>query len=174
MTSTPPEMVREVVTDLVAAGDWNVLVAATVHDLAELESLAPGRVVVEGVLPSHRILPRAEAAVLTGGQGSVQAALSAGTPFVGIPLHAEQDLNVHLAAQLGACIIRPVGTVSGRVGTDVDRLLSEASYAAAAATCADRYAAVDGPGLAAERILDLHWEAGGPHTAGGVALTGQR
>ena len=75
--------------DLVSAGDGNVLVAGTVHDLRDLEALAPGRVVVEGVLPSHRVLPRVAAAVLTGGQGSVQAALSSGTPFVGIPLHAE-------------------------------------------------------------------------------------
>ena len=75
MTSTPPDLVRAVVADLVAAGDWSVLVAGTVHDLADLESLAPGRVVVEGVLPSHLVLPRAAAAVVTGGQGSVQAAL---------------------------------------------------------------------------------------------------
>ena len=47
-----------------------------VHDVVDLEALAPGRVVVEGVLPSHLVLPRVAAAVVTGGQGSVQAALS--------------------------------------------------------------------------------------------------
>jgi UDP:flavonoid glycosyltransferase YjiC (YdhE family) len=160
MTSTPPELVREVVVDLVTAGAWNVLVAATVHDLADLEALAPGRVVVEGVLPSHRILPRVDAAVVTGGQGSVQAALSSGTPFVGIPLHAEQDLNVHLAEQLGSAIVRPVGTVGGRVGADVRRLLGDASYAASASLRAGRFATVDGAALAADQILALHQELG--------------
>lgn len=167
MTSTPADLVRVAVADLVAAGDWNVLVAATVHDLADLEALAPGRVVVEGVLPSHRILPRVDAAVLTGGQGSVQAALSSGTPFVGIPLHAEQDLNVHLAAQLGAAVVRPVDTIAGGVGGDVTRVLADPSFAAVAARWAARLAEVDGPALAAERILTLHSEvdARTPQTA---------
>jgi UDP:flavonoid glycosyltransferase YjiC (YdhE family) len=156
MTSTPPDLVRAVVADVVAAGDWTVLVAGTVHDLADLESLAPSRVVVEGVLPSHLVLPRVAAAVVTGGQGSVHAALSSGTPFVGVPLHAEQDLNTHLAAQLGAAVIRPAGSVEGHVGADVVRLLADPSYGAAADRWAARFAAVDGPGLAAERILALH------------------
>jgi UDP:flavonoid glycosyltransferase YjiC (YdhE family) len=158
MTSTPPDLVRAVVADLVSAGDWSVLVAGTVHDLADLESLAPGRVVVEGVLPSHLVLPRVSAAVLTGGQGSVQAALSSGTPFVGIPLHAEQDLNVHLASQLGAAVLRPAGSVVGHVGADVARLLADPSFQASAARWADRFAEVDGPGVAAERILALRAE----------------
>ena len=146
MTSTAPDLVRAVVADVVAAGDWRVLVAGTVHDVVDLEALAPGRVVVEGVLPSHLVLPRVAAAVVTGGQGSVQAALSSGTPFVGIPLQAEQDLNVHCAAQLGAALIRPVQSVVGGVGADVARLLAEPSFAAAATRWAGRFAEVDGPG----------------------------
>ena len=160
MTSTAPDLVRAVVADLVAAGDWRVLVAGTVHDVVDLEALAPGRVVVEGVLPSHLVLPRVAAAVVTGGQGSVQAALSSGTPFVGIPLHAEQDLNVHCAAQLGAALIRPVQSVVGGVGADVARLLAEPSFAAAATRWAGRFAEVDGPGVAADRIVALHAELG--------------
>ncbi len=158
MTSTPPGLVREVVADVVAAGDWSVLVAATVHDLRDLEDLAPGRVVVEGVLPSHLVLPRVDAAVVTGGQGSVQAALSSGTPFVGIPLQAEQDLNVHLAARLGAAVIRPAHEVAGHVGADVGRVLAEPTFRAAAERWAARFAAVDGPAVAADRIVALHAE----------------
>jgi UDP:flavonoid glycosyltransferase YjiC (YdhE family) len=142
----------------VATGDWSVLVAGTVHDLADIESLAPGRVVVEGVLPSHLVLPRVAAALVTGGQGSVQAALSSGTPFVGVPLHAEQDLNVHLAAQLGAAAIRPAGSVMGHVGSDVAKLLDDPSFGEAATRWAARFAEVDGPALAADRILALHHE----------------
>lgn len=173
MTSTSAGFVREVVTDVVAAGDWKVLVAATVHDLVDLERLAPGRVVVEGVLPSHRVLPRVAAAVLTGGQGSVQAALSAGTPFVGVPLQAEQDLNVHLAARLGAAVTRPVGSVRGNVGTDVARLLADPSFRTAAGRWAQRFAAVDGPALAADRIVALHSELAS-RTPQEAALRGRR
>jgi UDP:flavonoid glycosyltransferase YjiC (YdhE family) len=161
MTSTPPDLVRAVVADLVSTGDWQVLVAGTVHDVADLEALAPGRVVVEGVLPSHLVLPRVDTAVVTGGQGSVQAALSSGTPFVGIPLHAEQDLNVHLAAQLGAAVVRPVQSIVGGVGRDVARVLAEPSFRAAAGRWAARYAEVDGPGVAADRIVALHAHGSG-------------
>ena len=161
MTSAPPDLVRAVVADLVSTGDWQVLVAGTVHDVADLEALAPGRVVVEGVLPSHLVLPRVDAAVVTGGQGSVQAALSSGTPFVGIPLHAEQDLNVHLAAQLGAAVVRPVQFIVGGVGRDVARVLAEPSFRAAAGRWAARYAEVDGPGVAADRIVALHAHGSG-------------
>jgi hypothetical protein len=43
-----------------------VLVAATGHDMAGLEH---DGVLVEGVLPSHRVIPRIHVAVVGGGQG---------------------------------------------------------------------------------------------------------
>jgi UDP:flavonoid glycosyltransferase YjiC (YdhE family) len=104
------------------------------------------------------VLPRVGAAVVTGGQASVQAALSSGTPFVGIPLQAEQDLNVHLAAQLGAAVIRPAHEVAGHVGADVGRVLAEPAFRAASERWATRFAAVDGPAVAADRIVALHAE----------------
>ncbi|HYQ33630.1 MAG TPA: hypothetical protein VEQ83_10490, partial [Lapillicoccus sp.] len=36
MTSTAPDLVRAVVADVVAAGDWRVLVAGTVHEVVDL------------------------------------------------------------------------------------------------------------------------------------------
>ena len=92
ITSTSPHIIRSVVGSL-AALDVRVLVAATVHDLADL---GDERVMVAGILPSHRVMPRVDLAVTAGGQGSVQTAMAAGTPVLAIPLQPEQDLNVVL------------------------------------------------------------------------------
>ena len=97
LTSSPAGLVRDVVAAVKAAG-CRVLVASTVHDLGALED---DTVMVEPLLPSHRLMPRAGLAVVTGGQGSVQTAMACGVPMIGIPLQPEQDLNVHCAERQG-------------------------------------------------------------------------
>lgn len=74
------------------------------HDLADLED---EHGFVEGVLPSHTIMPRVELAVIAGGQGSVQTALASGLPFIGIPLQPEQDANVAFVQRKGAARLVP-------------------------------------------------------------------
>lgn len=145
VTSSPPGLVRSLVTGL-ASLDARILVAGTVHDLADL---AGERVMVAGVLPSHVIMPRADLAVVSGGQGSVQTALASGTPFLGIPLQPEQDLNIALAARLGAArrAVRPA--------RDAGRMLGDDRYRAAARRIHDVYAAIDGPGAAADAIVKV-------------------
>ena len=49
-------------------------------------------------------MPRVALAVTAGGQGSMQTAIAAGTPVLGIPLHPEQDLNVALLQRLHAAL----------------------------------------------------------------------
>jgi hypothetical protein len=60
---------------------------------------------VAGVLPSHLVMGDADLAIIAGGQGSVQTALAAGLPFVGIPLPPRKRPNpgpsVKLADQQG-------------------------------------------------------------------------
>jgi UDP:flavonoid glycosyltransferase YjiC (YdhE family) len=96
--SSTPELVRQVVRALKPTGT-QILVAATTHDLADP---ANGQVMVTGVLPSHLVMGDVDLAVIAGGQGSVQTALAAGVPFVGIPLQSEQDANVTFAQNQGA------------------------------------------------------------------------
>ena len=92
LTSTTADQVRGIVSALRSLG-VKLLVAATVHDLADLEG---ANVMVEGVLPSHLVMPRVDLAVTMGGQGSVQCAMAAGTPLVAVPLHPEQDRLVFM------------------------------------------------------------------------------
>ncbi|MEU8005573.1 glycosyltransferase [Catellatospora sp. NPDC049111] len=152
VTSTSPRFVRGVVQALRPLG-VRLLVAGTVHDLGDL---ADERTCVGGVLPSHLVMPRVDLAVTAGGQGSVQTAMACGTPLLGIPLHAEQDLNVALVQALGAATaISPhlAGTPqSARVAA---RMLADPSYRAAAQRIRDVYATVDGPGNAADAVMEL-------------------
>lgn len=151
LTSTTEAQVRAVVQALRPLG-VKLLVAGTVHALADL---ADTHVLVEGVLPSHLVMPRVDLAVTTAGQGSVQSAMAAGTPLLAIPLHPEQDLNGSLIERQGAGMRLSLPDASTpRVVGVAARLLGATHYRTAARRLADAYATVDGPGLAADAILD--------------------
>jgi UDP:flavonoid glycosyltransferase YjiC (YdhE family) len=152
ITSSDPVLVRSAARDIASAG-VRLIVAGTVHDLKDLEN---DRTVVAGVLPSHKIMPRVDLAVVAGGQGSVQCAMAAGTPLVGIPLQPEQDCNVHFVEQLGAARLLPMREVgSGRLTTLAKEMLGNPSHRKAAQGVAAAYAKRNGPKLSAEAILRL-------------------
>lgn len=151
LTSTPAAMVRRVVRAL-SGTDVRMLVAATVHDL---DDLASDRVMVESVLPSHLIMPQVDLAVVTGGQGSVQTAMASGTPLVGIPLHIEQDLNVALVERLGAARAIQPRKLGPNLAALVHAMLADPEYRNAAQRIQQLYAGIDGPGFAAEAIMDV-------------------
>jgi UDP:flavonoid glycosyltransferase YjiC (YdhE family) len=111
-------------------------------------------VLVESILPSHRIMPRVSVALIMGGQGSVQTAMASGTPFVGFPLQPEQELNVALAVRLGMAIaVGPRHADESRVAQAVRQVVAQPSYAAAAARTRRHYVDVDGPGRAADAVI---------------------
>lgn len=160
ITSSREEVVGDAIAALLPLG-IRILVAATVHDLADLESAA---VMIEGVLPSHRIMPRVDLAVIAGGQGSVQAALAAGLPIVGIPLQPEQDTNLALVERRGAALRVAEADVATAGFTRAARsVLTEPGFREQARLLQRAFAAVDGPGRAAELILEL--VAGSEHRA---------
>jgi UDP:flavonoid glycosyltransferase YjiC (YdhE family) len=159
ITSSPPELVRGVVTALHGL-DVRVLVAATVHDLRDLEG---ERVLVEGILPSHEIMPRVDLVVVAGGQGSVQTALASGVPLIGIPLQPEQDTNVALAARAGAARLVPQSGAGGAALREAVReMLADDRYRRSARRLRAAFARADGPGAAAEAILELLRDARDP------------
>jgi UDP:flavonoid glycosyltransferase YjiC (YdhE family) len=152
ITSSEAALVRSVVAALRPL-DARILVAATVHDLADLED---DRVLVEPVLPSHEIMPAVDLAVIAGGHGSVQTAVASGTPFIGLPLQPEQDTNVVVVERLGAGRRLAAKLAGTPALTELARrILAEPRYREAARRLADIYATVDGAGAAADAILTL-------------------
>lgn len=152
ITSSTADLVREVVTALRPL-HARILVAGTVHDLEDLED---EQVMVGGVLPSHAILPQVDLAVGAGGQGTVQSALAAGVPLIGIPLQPEQDANVVLAQRAGAArlvALRDAGTE--RMTHTASAVLGDTRHRDAARRIKDVFAQVDGSGAGAEAIIGL-------------------
>jgi len=152
ITSSSADLVRGVVRQL-SSLDERILVAGTLHDLGDLAS---DRVLVAGVLPSHLVMPRVDLAVTAGGQGSVQTAMAAGTPLVGIPLQPEQDLNVALLERQGAA--RRISTRQASTPSLAQlarQMLTDERYRESAARVQRYYDGVDGPGNAADAIIAL-------------------
>ena len=151
ITSSGPELVRETVRALRPLGA-RILVAGTVHDLAGLQD---ARVLVGGVLPSHLVMPRVDLAVTAAGQGSVQTAMAAGTPLLGIPLQMEQNLNITLIERRGAGRrLPPRDAGTARTTSLAGGLLSDGRFRRAAEEISKTYAEINGPANAATAILE--------------------
>ncbi|QIG49375.1 glycosyltransferase family 1 protein [Nordella sp. HKS 07] len=150
ITSASAQLVRDVVAEVASTG-VEVIVAGTVHDVSDL---AGPKVTVGGILPSHKIMPRVDLAVSAGGQGSVQGAMAAGTPVIGIPLQPEQYANVSLLQLKGAARLFPECDVGhGRLPALVREMTAQQSYRTAACAIQAAYAARNGPALSADAIL---------------------
>jgi UDP:flavonoid glycosyltransferase YjiC (YdhE family) len=125
LSSSTRDFLRQVVQRVRAAG-VRVIVGATIHEWSEPHD---PDVVVAGVLPSHLVMPCVNLVVGMGGQGTSQCAMASGTPFIGIPLHPEQELNVDLVARHGAgTAIAPRHAVTPRMTALVQALLAEPRY----------------------------------------------
>lgn len=152
MTSTPAPLVRRVVETVRGTGA-RVVVASTVH---ALDDLAGDDVVIEPILPSQRVMPRCDLAVIAGGQGSVQTAMAFGTPFIGVPLQPEQDFNIVEMERHGAAVrISKKEAMNGRLAPLVETMISEPRYREAARKVQAMYGKANGPAACAEAIVEL-------------------
>jgi UDP:flavonoid glycosyltransferase YjiC (YdhE family) len=150
-TSVTQAYLRSLVDGARAAGT-KVLVGAGPHDVHDL---ADDRVLVAGVLPNHRVMPRVAAAVIMGGQGSVQTAIASGTPFVGLPYHGEQELNIAVAQRLGMAIrMKPEDAPTPALAGALHQLTTTPSYSESARRAAVHYEGVDGAATAADVMLE--------------------
>lgn len=149
-TSVSEAFLRALVPAVAGAGA-RVLVGATVHDVRDLQCK---QVMVEPVMPNHVLMPQVDAAVIMGGQGSVQTAMASGTPFVGMPYHGEQELNVSLAERFGMAIrLSPRAAGGPEMTAAVRRLLNDPGFRVGAARAKAKYAGMDGADRAAQVIL---------------------
>lgn len=138
-----------------ALGDLPVTVLAPIGsflDPGDRERL-PRNVHVVDLLPAHRLGGIVDAAVLHGGQGTVQTSCATGVPFVGMGLQPEQAWNVAVCERAGnAVAVRPRDVGTQRFRTAVHRVLHDPSVRAAAARVRRRYLDEDGPAAAVREI----------------------
>lgn len=129
------------------------VIAPIRHYLNEGDPL-PDNVHVTDLVPAHLLGGLVDAAVLHGGQGTVQAACAAGIPFVGMGLQPEQVWNVQACVQQGNALAVP----PQRAGTEdladaVERLLAEPSFRRAADRIRDAFSTEDGA-TASARVIE--------------------
>ncbi|WP_203582095.1 glycosyltransferase [Microbacterium hibisci] len=128
------------------------VVAPVRHYLRDGDDLPPN-VHVTDLLPAHRLGGLVDAAVLHGGQGTVQTACAAGIPFVGMGLQPEQVWNVDQCVRRGnALALSPKQAGTPALAAAVQRLLSDSRIRAAAERVRAEFADEDGAAASARLI----------------------
>jgi UDP:flavonoid glycosyltransferase YjiC (YdhE family) len=148
---------RDLVLDAARAlGDLPVNVVAPVRHYLQEHDDVPANVHVTDLVPAHRLGGLVDAAVLHGGQGTVQAACATGVPFVGMGLQPEQTWHVRCCERRGNAIaVRPRRVRSQEFRTAVHRVVHDGGIRAAADEVRREYAGEDGAAACA-RIIERH------------------
>lgn len=130
------------------SGSSVVLVPPHVASLEEARTRLSGPadvLLTDAFVPAPAVNALADVAVIHGGQGTVQTAVSAGTPVVGVGMQWEQAGNIDQLVDAGSGIrLRRGQWNPGSVEQALRRVLAEPSYREAAATLQREFEAVDG------------------------------
>ncbi|MEU1970974.1 nucleotide disphospho-sugar-binding domain-containing protein [Microbacterium sp. NPDC019599] len=135
-------------------GRLPVNVVAPIRHYLKPGDVLPANVHVVDLIPAHLLGGLVDAAVLHGGQGTVQTACATGIPFVGMGLQPEQVWNVDVCVKQGNAIaLAPKQAGSPALADAVRRLLAEDSFREAAGRVQRAYAQEDGAAASA-RIIE--------------------
>jgi len=135
-------------------GALPINVLAPIRHYLEPGDVVPPNVHVTDLLPAHLLGGLVDAAVLHGGQGTVQTACATGIPFVGMGLQPEQTWNVRVCQRQGNAIaFSPKHVSKPAFLTAVRRILDDPAYRNAATRVREQYEREDGAAAAA-RIIE--------------------
>lgn len=124
----------------------------------EDHSRVPPNVHLTDLLPAHSLGGVVDAAILHGGQGTVQTATATGVPFIGIGQSAEQRWNVDVCARDGHAVALASGDLKPggrRLRRALRSVLDDPAYRERAREASVRYRAVDGAAGSARIITEL-------------------
>jgi MGT family glycosyltransferase len=147
-----PQFFRSCLEEL-AGAPWQV-VLSTGGNFPEGDlGPAPDNFIVRSFVPQIEILRRCAAFVTHGGMNSVQEALYHGVPLVVAPQAADQFWISARAAELGAAVVLDqLRMEAGAIRGSVAKIISDASYADAAARVGASLRAAGGYMRAADEI----------------------
>jgi UDP:flavonoid glycosyltransferase YjiC (YdhE family) len=150
--SGSPHVLRTVI-DIVSNLDLQALIVTTTI-LGEQVKSASDRVLLLPHVPAHRVNPLADLALTHGGAGTVQTAIHAATPLVGVPMHLEQAGNISLVARQNAGIMLSKMDLSrNKLGNALERLVAEPSFRQNMLRLKQLQDQVDGVANAAKEIV---------------------
>lgn len=112
---------------------------------------APPNFRITDYAPGLEILKRSKALIFHGGNGTMYQALQAGVPMIALPSHLEQDVITKVGVRHGFCIKMRARRVSARkLLRNIERLMSDSSYAEAARRFSESVKNADGAVAAAD------------------------
>jgi UDP:flavonoid glycosyltransferase YjiC (YdhE family) len=134
-------------------GALDVDVVAPIRHYLQTGDPLPSNVHATDLLPAHELGGLVDAAVIHGGQGTVQTACATGVPFVGMGLQPEQTWHVRLCEERGnAVAVRPKDVRTPAFLDAVRRVLTDPAIRDAARQVKAAYAAEDGAAASARVI----------------------
>jgi UDP:flavonoid glycosyltransferase YjiC (YdhE family) len=114
----------------------------------------PANVWCAEYLPGIEAARRARLVIANGGSPTVQQALAAGKPVLGLPANLDQHLNMDYVTRAGAGkTIRSEAASAGTIREAVRELLATPGYAQAAERLADRFSRYD-PGAVVAGVVN--------------------
>lgn len=136
--------------------DWNAVILASpsICSISNARAVAgddPRLLITDRFIPSPAANALADVVVIHGGQGTVQTALAAKKPIVGVALQIEQQTNLDNVMDAGAGIrIQRQFWKAKNIRSAVQTVLKDPSYAAKARILGDTMNNMDGAKTAAE------------------------
>lgn len=141
-----------------------VVVAPRICSLSEVRQhlQVPAHILLtDSFVPAQQVNAMADAAVIHGGQGTVQTAVSAGTPVVGVGMQVEQSTNLDNVVANGAGIrISKRQWTPERIREAVARVLEVPSYRERAARLKSENDNLDGHQEAARAMWEFVHDRG--------------
>lgn len=117
---------------------------------------SPQVLLTDAFVPAHLVNAMADYAVIHGGQGTVQTAVSSGTPVVGVGMQLEQCANLDQLVRRGAGIRIPRRSWSPEgVARALGRLITSPAFRARAGELQAEVGAIDGRRVTGELVWDL-------------------
>ncbi len=152
--SGSPEVLRSIIDIVRDLGLRALIVTTTILDEGKHDS--SGQVLVQPHVPAHLVNPMADFAITHGGAGTVQTAIHAATPLVGIPMHQEQAGNIALVRNRGAGAMLWKSELSRKdLSTALEKLVANDSYTANMQQLKSEQDQIDGAAVAAREIVSF-------------------
>ena len=144
---------------LEAFADREYQVVMTTGEIALSTASLPKGFSVTDFAPGAELMRRADVCINHGGNGTIYQALMAGVPVVGIPTHADQQLQLQLCERAGVGLMVPEREFSAEsLQRAVNRVVGEPQYRENAQRLAGAVARYGGAERAAELIAErLSW-----------------
>lgn len=139
--------------------DAVIVMAAYRVDLSQLD--IPGNFIVRNYVPQSALLKYTHAAVTHAGMNSISDLIYNNTPFVAIPLGADQPLLAKRAEELGAAISLDAQTLTPELlRQSVEKVLTDPAYTGNIKKISDSFKEAGGYKKAVEEIFRLKKEKG--------------